>query len=169
MINIGVRYEADAMASSVQLEDYLEGLAAQGMDQMEMEAHMQEMFESGRGPLADFKAGIVSTNDALVSRVVAIDHARELSGGDTTMIGTWVSTGGRNVCPGCAERNGTRMTEAEFEELHGTHECGARCYCFWMPGEITVQEAGIRMEKLYEENPGWFNLSYPLEITQFRT
>ena len=167
-VSVGALFEGDAMGAAISLDEIVTGLHDQGMSRANIVEHLTDQFTSGRGPLADMRKSMTADTSGLVSRVVSIDHAREMSGGDKKMIGTWITTGGRSVCPGCAALHGERMTEEEFESLHGTHECGALCYCFWLPGEVTAPEAAIKMQKLADEHPGWFHLDRPVEITKFK-
>ena len=152
------QFEADAMAISIDVDEIVGDLERQGMKTADIVEYLEQQFVSGQGPIADLKASFKGSTRGIVSRVVSIDHAREASKGNAESVGTWTTTGGGNTCQGCSARHGQHMTEREFESLHGTHECGPRCYCFWLPGKQDLEEAAINMTKLQKEHPEYFKL-----------
>ena len=151
-------FERDAAAAAISLDELLRDMKAQGFTAAEISTALSDSFDAGQGPFAQFQKMAKQSVAGLTSQRVSIETARQLSEGDGTALGVWMSTGGSNVCPGCAKLHGEKMTADEFERKHGTNECGANCYCFWMPGE-TPQAGAFAIRSVMAEHPEWFRNS----------
>lgn len=148
-------FERDAAQASISLDEMLRGWKAQGMTAADATTALTDSFNAGQGPFAQFQKLVKQSIAGLTSQRVSIETARQLSGGDGATMGVWMSTGGSNVCPGCAKSHGEKMTADEFERQHGTNECGTNCYCFWMPGE-TAEAGAFSIRSVMNEHPEWF-------------
>ncbi|NLF40954.1 hypothetical protein GX586_16040 [bacterium] len=157
-VGVGAAFDRNAAQASISLDDAIRQMQRQGRTREQVQQALQSAFDAGQGPFAQFKAGIKKSLTGLTSQRVSIETARQLSGGDSSVMGVWMTTGGSNVCPGCAKLHGQQMSEAEFERRHGTHECGVNCYCFWMPGE-TAETGAFTMREVMQEHPEWFHTS----------
>ena len=148
-------FERDAAQASITLDEMLRQWKAQGMTAASATKALTDAFNAGQGPFAQFQKMAKQSVGGLTSQQVSIETARKLSGGNGDMMGVWMTTGASNVCPGCGALHGERMSADEFARLHGTHECGANCYCFWMPGD-TAQAGAFSIRKVMNDNPEWF-------------
>lgn len=169
--NTAATFERDAAQASISLDDMLRKWKAQGMTAADATKALTDAFNSGQGPFAQFQKLTKQSVAGLTSRSVSIETARNMSGGDGSVMGVWMSTGGSNVCPGCEKAHGEKMTADEFEHKHGTNECGANCYCFWMPGE-TAEAGAFKIREVMNDHPEWFrNLEgvQPPSMLQDRT
>lgn len=154
-VSTAAAFERDAAQASISLDELLRGWKVQGMTAAEATQALTDAFDAGQGPFAQFRKLAKQTVSGLTSQRVSISTARKLSGGDGNTMGVWMSTGGAHVCPGCAKSHGDRMTADEFERRHGTNECGANCYCFWMPGESPESDA-FAIRDVMAAHPEWF-------------
>ena len=118
---------------------------AQGFDEEAILGALDAEIDAGRGPFAEMANGAVDDAYMESTRIIAVETAQELAGGDDEAMGTWMSTGGDNVCPGCEALHGAEMTLDEFMQKHGTNECGSRCYCYWVPDKVERGEGPAKM------------------------
>lgn len=154
-ISVARKMEVGAIQSAVLTADNISDYIRQGMTEDQIIDSLERQFLSGRGPIADLRSSLTNRSADMISRSVSVDYAREKSGGNPEMMGTWLTTGRANVCSGCRLRHGEKMTERRFEELHGTHECGVRCYCWWEPGEIDNPGPIIMSKDVEKFDEGW--------------
>lgn len=138
------RLDAVAAKASVSLDSIVSDLLRHGLSAEEIEENIADQFESGRSPLADMAAMAKTETAALSARAITMQAADGLVDSADKIV-TWMTTGGRNVCPGCAGLHGKQMPMSEFEALWGTHECGLSCYCFPAPGPVEPTEAPLLM------------------------
>ena len=158
-----LQFERVALQASINVEQ----IAGEYGDK-KLAQRLEEQHKSGNDVIARMAGDMKSVTSAITSNGIAVETAYELANGDRQMVGTWVTTGGGNVCAGCDGLHGTRMTLAEFEELQGTNECGFRCYCFWVPGKQDVEGAKVIINKIVDAHPEYFKLDRPLEIADFK-
>jgi plasmid maintenance system antidote protein VapI len=147
--------KAAAAKASISLDTAIRLMLNKGASVEQVIENLQRSFDAGQGPFAELKSMMGKAAVASESHQVSVATARELSGGDPTAMGVWMTTGGANVCEGCEELHGEPMTEAEFEMRHGTNECGGNCKCWWTPGD-TAEAGAIIMDDLEDEHPEWF-------------
>ena len=137
---------ADAIGVSASLDSQISDLEEQGMSPADIADRMASMEANGRGPLAELGGSVSDSVDGVCSRAVAQAATDKITDGDGEAMVTWMTTGASNVCPGCGDLHGQQMTADEFMATHGTNECGSRCYCFAVPGDVPASDAPLNLE-----------------------
>ena len=158
-----LQFERIAVQTSLNLENIAGEYGDKGL-----EKRLEEQHKSGNDLIAGMASKMKGITTAIVSNSISVESAYEMAGGDLEMVGTWVTTGGGNVCIGCSGLHGSTMTLREFDETQGTNECGYRCYCFWLPGKLDVEGARIKMNEIAADHPEYFKLDRELDIEDFK-
>ncbi len=158
-----LQFEQAASLASTELD-----IIAEEYGDDTLTGRLEKSFDSGNDIIAGMISDMKQITDAAVSNVVSVEAAYEMADGDVSKMGTWVTTGGGNVCAGCDALHGEQMTLEEFAATQGTNECGFRCYCFWLPGTPDVAEAKTKMWEIEKEHPSWFKLDRKADIRDFK-